>query len=72
MTKLLAEAFERASELPDELQDEFARQLLAELAGEGKWDQTLIDTGEAIDQMAAEALKEYQAGKTKEMGFDEL
>lgn len=72
MTKLLAEAFERASELPEELQDEVARQLLEELAWEAKWDRTLIDSGEAIDQMAAEALKEYRAGKTREMGFDEL
>ena len=72
MTKLLAEAFERASELPDELQDEFARQLLEELAGEAKWDQTLAESADRIDEMAGEALKEYRAGKTKEMGFDEL
>lgn len=72
MTKLLAEAFERASELPDELQDEFARQLLEELAREAKWDQTLAESADSIDAMAEEALKEYRAGKTREMGFDEL
>ncbi len=72
MTKLLTEAFERASERPENLQDEFARQLLEELAGEARWDQTLVESGDAIDKMAEEALKEYRAGKTKEMGFDQL
>jgi hypothetical protein len=32
MTKLLSEAFEKASELPENLQDELARELLDELA----------------------------------------
>lgn len=72
MTKLLSEAFERASELPEHLQDEFARQLLEELAWEARWDQTLAESGDAIDKMAEEALKEFRAGKTREMGFDEL
>lgn len=60
------------SRLEEELQDEFARQLLEELAWEARWDQALADSGELIDQMAAEALKEHRAGKTREMGFDEL
>ncbi len=72
MTKLLAEAFERASALPEELQDEVARQLLEELAWEARWGQTLAESGDAVDRMAEEALREYRAGKTQEMGFDEL
>jgi len=72
MTKLLAEAFERASALPEELQDEVARQLLEELAWEARWDQTLAESADAVDQMAEEALREYRAGKTQEMGFDQL
>ena len=72
MTKLLAEAFEKASALPETLQDELARQLLEELAWEGKWDRTLAESADAIDTMAAEALKEYRAGRTREMGFDRL
>jgi len=72
MTKLLAQAFEKASELPEDLQDQLARELLEELAGEARWDQTLEQSGEALDRMAEQALQEYRAGKTKEMGFDEL
>jgi hypothetical protein len=72
MTKLLAQAFEKASELPDHLQDELARALLEELAGEALWDQTLEQSAETVDRMAEQALKEYRTGRTKEMGFDEL
>jgi hypothetical protein len=72
MTKLLAQAFEKASELPDNLQDELARALLEELAGEAQWDQTLERSADTVDQMAEQAVKEYRAGRTKEMGFDEL
>ncbi len=72
MTKLLAQAFEKASELPENLQDELARELLAELAGEALWDQTLAESADALDKMAEQALKEHRAGQTKKMGFDEL
>ena len=37
MTKLLQQAFERASELPLEEQDKFAHFLLAELESEWQW-----------------------------------
>jgi hypothetical protein len=72
MTKLLNQAFEKASKLPENLQDELARELLEELAGEARWDQALEQSAEVLDRMAEQALKEYRAGRTKEMGFDEL
>ncbi len=37
MTELLQQAFARASELPQEEQDRFARFLLAELESERQW-----------------------------------
>ena len=37
MTKLLRQAFDRASELPETEQDKFARFLLAELESERQW-----------------------------------
>jgi len=72
MTKLLAEAFEKASKLPENLQDELARDLLEELTGEARWDQTLAQSADALDEMAEQALKEHRAGRTKRMGFDKL
>jgi hypothetical protein len=72
VTKLLAEAFEEASRLPDDLQDQLARDLLDELAGEGRWDRALAESGDKLDALAERAVAEYEAGRTKEAGFDEL
>ncbi len=40
MTKLLSKAFEEATKLPKDIQDEIGRQLLKEIAGEPRWDET--------------------------------
>jgi hypothetical protein len=72
MTDLLAQAFAKAAELPESLQDELARELLDDLVGEGRWSAALADSAEPLDDMAEQALKEHRAGRTKEIGFDEL
>ena len=72
MTRLLAEAFEKASSLSEELQDQLALELLEEMAAETRWDETFIKTQEQLDRLADIAEREYRAGKTKQMGFDEL
>lgn len=72
MTELLAKAFEEASKLPAEAQDELGAQLLRDLAAEAQWDRTLARSPEALEKLAAEALEEYRAGRTEEIGFDEL
>lgn len=72
MTELLSKAFEQASELPPRLQDELARQILEDLIGESKWDETLARTQNQLEKLADEALAELRSGKTTQMGFDEL
>lgn len=72
MTELLAKAFEEASKLPDEAQNQLAAQLLRDLEAEARWDRTLASSPEALEKLAAEALEEFRAGRTEEMGFDEL
>ena len=72
MTKLLTEAFEEASQLPDTLQDQLAAELLDEIRGEARWDRTLAESQDQLERLAEKALREYRSGKTKEMGFDEL
>ncbi|HAK96762.1 MAG TPA: hypothetical protein DCM87_17670 [Planctomycetes bacterium] len=72
MTSLLNEAFEKASRLPEELQNQLAQELLEEIEWESRWDRTLAASQDKLDQMAAKAAAAYRAGKTKEMGFDEL
>ncbi len=72
MTELLSRAFEQASELPTELQDELAHQILEDLIGESKWDETLASSQDSLEELGDQALAELRAGRTVEMGFDEL
>ena len=41
MTALLEKAFNKASRLPEAVQEQLARQLLEDIAGEPKWDKSL-------------------------------
>jgi hypothetical protein len=72
VTELLSRAFERASELHPTLQDELARQILEDLVGESKWEETLARTQDQLEKLADQALAELRAGRTTQMGFDEL
>lgn len=74
MTELLQRAFDRASELPQEQQDTFARFILAELDSEQRW-QELFDRPESedmLERMADEALTAHRAGQTKLLDLQEL
>jgi hypothetical protein len=72
MTKLLKQAFEKASQLPGNLQDELARELLEDMQAEQKWDDTLVESQDLLNSLAKDALKKHKAGRTKWMGPDEL
>lgn len=72
MTELLEKAYKKASSLPEHLQDIAAERLLQEIEWEEKWDKTLEENPETLKRLAERAQKQYQEGKTKEMGFDEL
>ncbi len=72
MTTLLTQAFEKASSLPEHIQDALAADLLDEIEWEKKWDNTMASTSNKLDKLAEIALREFKQGKTKEMGFDEL
>ena len=66
MTELLQQAFERASELPQEEQDKFARFLLAELESERQWAELFArpESENLLEQLADEALAEHRAERT--------
>ncbi len=72
MTELLERVFAEAAKLPDEAQDRIAAQILQELADDAKWDASFAASAPLLEQLAAEALEEYRAGRTEELGFDEL
>jgi hypothetical protein len=72
MTALLEQVLEKASTLPDEIQDILATELLQEIEWESKWDATLARTQGPLEAMTQAAMDAYKKGKTTEMGFDEL
>jgi len=65
MTKLLEQAFAKASALPEARQDAFGRFLMAEMESEAEWDGAFASSQNELVRMAKEALAEYDAGKTK-------
>jgi hypothetical protein len=72
MTSLLKEAFDKASELPPEEQDTFARFLMAELESEARWADAFAHSQDALATLADEALEEFRAGKTEILDPDNL
>jgi len=64
-TKLLSDAFEQASQLPEADQDALAEWLLEELKSERRWDQLFTSSAETLSSLADEALAEHRAGKTR-------
>lgn len=72
MTALLTEAFQKASILPKETQDQLAQEMITEIEWENRWKKSLSESGGKLDLLAENALHEYMSGKTQEMGFDEL
>ena len=72
MTKLLAEAFEKASRLAPEEQDQVARWLLEELEEELKWSAVFAASQGALSKLADAALEEHRQGRTKPLDPDAL
>jgi hypothetical protein len=73
MTNLLIEAFKKAQDLPDYLQNELAEQLIEDVENELKWQQLLSQPQNIkLDELAAKALSDSAQGKTRKIGFDEL
>jgi hypothetical protein len=67
MTKLLQDAFAKASALPPAEQDVLASRLLAELAEEDDFDRAIAASSDKLARLAREALAEYRDGRTQEL-----
>lgn len=72
MTDALERAFEAASLLPDDAQDELAAAILAELEAEAAFDRRLAETAPALKRLAEEALAEHRAERTLPLDPDTL
>ena len=72
MTRLLTKAFEEASRLSEEAQDEiakgFSRRSKARTTGTRPWRRTRT----LWRRLADKALEDFKAGRTRKLGFDEL
>ena len=67
MTSLLKKAFDAASALPLDRQDAIAKLILAEIEDEKHWDEAFAKSQDKLADMAAEAITEHKAGKTRAM-----
>jgi hypothetical protein len=67
MTSLLEKAFEVASKLPTLEQNILARTLLDEIKSEKRWDELFAESEDILAQLAAEALREEDQGKTTDL-----
>ncbi len=72
MTKSLKRAFEAASQLPDQDQEELASAIFDELAAEERWVVALADSADHLERLADEALSEHKAGRTRPLDPDAL
>ncbi len=70
MTELLQQAFERASGLPEEKQNMFAKFLISEIDDEKDWDDAFASSQSELARMAKDALAEYKTGKTEPLNLD--
>lgn len=70
MTEQLREAFERAQQLPENVQNMLAKRIL-EAIEEQEWEQIVSKpyVQASLRSLAAEALGQYQRGETEEGGF---
>ena len=73
MNNLLTEAFNKAQNLPEHLQNELAQQLIEDIENELKWQQSLSQPQlSKLEELAAKALHDSIDGRTEQIGFDEL
>lgn len=72
MTRLLKQAFDKASQLSEEEQDTIAALILKEIESEKKWEDAFDHSQDELSELGEEALAEHRAGKTKRLDPDAL
>ena len=74
MTRLLQEAFERVSKLPQEEQNKIARFLLAALESDQRWAELFArpESEDLLDRIADKTLAVHRAGRTRLVKIENL
>ncbi len=67
MTTVLESALAEVAKLPPEEQDALATLLLDEMRSEQRWSTTFAGSQDALKNLAAQALAEHRAGKTRSL-----
>lgn len=72
MTRLLEEAFDKASNLPEEDQDAVAALILEEIESERRWDELFAKSQDKLAELGQEALREHREGNTERLDPEDL
>lgn len=72
MTRLLEEAFDKASNLSEEDQDAVAALILEEIESERRWDKLFAKSQDKLAELGQEALQEHREGKTERLDPEDL
>ena len=72
MTKLLDNAFQKVSALPEIEQNIFARFILDEMEQEKSWDKSFSNSEELLSLMANDALNDYKNNNTELLNINKL
>jgi hypothetical protein len=72
MGQLLQRAVEEASKLPEAEQEAVGAWLLAELESERRWDDLFAKSRDMLLEMAADAIREDEAGLTQPLDPEEF
>lgn len=72
MTELLEQAIEKVKALPEREQDSLAALILEEIEDEARWQSKFTHSQDALARLAAEAMAEDRAGKTRPLDADAL
>lgn len=74
MTRLLQEAFERITKLPQEQQNRYAQFLLATLESDQRWAELFArpESEDLLEHLADETVAAHRAGRTRPVNIEEL
>ena len=72
MTHLLEKALNEVSKLPPEKQDAIAAMIIEELDDDERWESAFASSQNNLSKLAQKVRDDIKAGRTKNIGFDEL
>jgi len=72
MTQLLEQAMGEVQKLPDDGQDAIAAMILEEIADDRRWDDAFARSQDQLGRLANRVREDIRAGRTQDVGIDEL